>query len=144
MLMVHVGPLFSALQALQSAAPQPPTVAVAMHAGHGVDSHAQHAQHAQHASHAAAGQHAVHAAPEQAGGHGMHHRSTPGEPAWLAALEMCGYCELLTLNPPLSLSLHLVLPEHRPTFALALPDAPQPAPPRRSSGHPRAPPVLHS
>lgn len=135
MLMIHVGPLFSALQALQSAAPQPPTLAVAMHAGHGVDSHAQHAQHAQHASHAAS---------EQAGGHGMHHRSTPGEPAWLAALEMCGYCELLTLNPPLSLSLQLVLPEHRPTFALPLPDAPQPAAPRRSSGHPRAPPVLHS
>jgi hypothetical protein len=74
----------------------------------------------------------------------MHHRSTPGEPAWLAALEMCGYCELLTLSPPLSLSQQLVLPEYQPTVILPLPEAPQPAAPRRSSGHPRAPPVLHS
>ena len=146
MLMIHVGPLFSALQALSAAEP-PPITAVAMHGGHGLDSHAQHAQHAQHAAHSSqtdAGQHAAHAASEPSGNHGMHHRSPPGAPAWLAALEMCGYCELLTLNPPLSLSLQLVLPEHQPTFALALPEAPQPAVPRRSSGHPRAPPVLHS
>src|SRR5690606_4896567 len=76
-------------------------------------------------------------------GHGMHHRATPGQPAWLAALEMCGYCELLTLNPPLSLPPQLLLPEHQPTFVLPLPETPQPAAPRRGDGHPRAPPVSH-
>ena len=139
MLMIHVGPLFSALQV--NAAAQPPAVAGIGHVGHDADVHLHHSAHAQHTSPSA---YASHASPEQSGGHGLHHRSTPGEPAWLAALELCGYCELLTLNPPLSLSLQLVLPEYQPIFILPLPDVPQPAAPRRSSGHPRAPPILHS
>lgn len=134
MLMIHAGPLFSALQAAASPQP-PPVVVVDSHPAHGHDPHVHHGHHGHYASHAVAD----HGAP-----HGMHHRSTPGEPAWLAALEMCGYCELLTLNPPLSLSLQLLLSEYRPTVVLPLPEAPRPPAPRRSSGHPRAPPLLHS
>jgi len=125
MLMIHVGPLISAAQALQAAS-EPPA---ALHQAHGHDPHAHHAP-------SAADEHA-------SAGHGMHHRATPGQPAWLAALEMCGYCELLTLNPPLSLPPQLLLPEHQPTFVLPLPETPQPAAPRRGDGHPRAPPVSH-
>lgn len=126
MLMIHVGPLFSALQA--AAAPTAPLAMVAPH-----DAHAHHDHHA----------HDALADAERHGGHGMHHRSLPGEPAWLAALEMCGYCELLTLNPPLNLAPQLVLPWYQPTFFLPLPETPHPAEPRRGSGHPRAPPLLH-
>src|SRR5690606_16412504 len=81
MLMIHVGPLFSALQA--AAAPTAPLAMVAPH-----DAHAHHDHNV----------HDVLADDERHGGDGMYHRSLPGEPAGLAAPEMCGYCELLTLN----------------------------------------------
>ena len=124
MLMIHAGPLYSAIQAAQSSA----LVAGALSVEH--DPHG----------------HSSHAAPvsTQSAAHGQHHQASPDQPAWLAALELCGYCELLTLNPPLSLAVQLVLPEHVPTFFLTLPKNPQPIALRRASGHPRAPPLPHS
>jgi hypothetical protein len=111
MLMIHVGPLFSALQLVQTPAPQI-----------GEQHHAEHSSSA----------------------HGSHHQASAGEPAWLAALELCGYCELLTVNPPLTLSVDLVLPRHEPGYFQPLPEQPLPTALRRGSGHPRAPPHFHS
>lgn len=110
MLMMHVGPLYSAFQL--GKAP--------MHAAHphngGSDS-------------------------ELAAPHDGHHREPSGQPHWLDALEMCGYCELLTLSPPLTLLPNWVVPQHRPAPAVSLPQAPA----RRFLvllGHPpRAPPI---
>ncbi|WP_226687556.1 DUF2946 domain-containing protein [Stutzerimonas stutzeri] len=107
MLMIHVGPLYSAVQAAQASA--------------------QHHHHAEHEPVA----------------HGHHGQARAGEPAWLAALELCGYCELLTVNPPLNLSVDLVLPRHAPAYFHPLPEQPQAPVLRRSSGHPRAPPHFH-
>lgn len=115
MLMIHVGPLYSALQVAQTAAPQ-------------MDVQHQHANHDAQAPSA----------------HAHHQQHTDQQPAWLSALEMCGYCELLTLNPPLTLSLDLALPRHEPQQFLALPDAPLVREPRRSSGYARAPPAFHA
>ena len=112
MLMIHVGPLSSAIQLVQA-----PAVHVSV----------QHAEHA-HASSA----------------HEHHQPDVSGEPAWLTALALCGYCELLTVNPPLTLKLDLVLPLHSPSSFQSLPQRPLASAPRRSSGYPRAPPVLHS
>ncbi len=122
MLMIHVGPLYSALQIAGRHAE--PSMA-AEHAGHG--GHSMHAQ-AGHDPNAS-----------------VHHRQARyGEPRWLAALELCGYCELLTLNPPLTLAVDLALPEHRPAHFEPLPVAPLVEAPRHSRGHPRAPPVFHA
>lgn len=107
MLMIHVGPLFSAVQL-----------------GEATESHAEHAQ--------------------SGSAHGHHQQGSAGEPAWLAALDLCGYCELLTVNPPLALSVDLVLPHHQPDHFQPLPEQPLPSVPRRSSGYPRAPPYFHS
>jgi len=118
MLMIHVGPLYSALQV------SPPESAVM-----GEHHHTAH-------------EHAEEGAPVKAV---AHHRALASDgPAWLTALELCGYCELLTLNPPLTLSVDLALPLHRPAYFHALPQAPLPSAERRSSGHPRAPPYLQS
>ncbi|MEB2327122.1 MAG: DUF2946 family protein [Pseudomonas sp.] len=118
MLMIHVGPLYSALQV----SPLEPAVMGEHH----------------HAAH----EHAEEGAPVKAV---AHHRALASDgPAWLTALELCGYCELLTLNPPLTLSVDLALPLHRPAYFHALPQAPLPSAERRSSGHPRAPPYLQS
>lgn len=113
MLMIHVGPLYSALQMAQA---QP---------------HAEHHQHAHHSTPASA--------------HAHHGKPSAGEPEWLAALEMCGYCELLTLNPPLILSLQLVLPRHQPQQAQPLPETPRRPTLRHGDSQPRAPPLyFHS
>ncbi len=109
MLMIHVGPLYSAVQAAQAAE---------------VSEHHHHAE-------------------QESSAHGHHGPARAGEPAWLTALELCGYCELLTVNPPLSLSVHLVLPRHEPGYIQSLPEQPLPPALRRSSGHPRAPPHFH-
>lgn len=114
MLMIHVGPLYSAIQATQMAAVP-------------MGEHHQHAGHEQSSS-----------------AHGHHKQASANEPAWLAALEMCGYCELLTLNPPLTLSLDLALPRHAPEHFLPLPDEPLLQALRRSSGYARAPPHFHA
>ena len=109
MLMIHVGPLYSALQLAQAA------------------SSGEHHQHAEH---------------EQASSaHGHHRSASQDAPDWLAALELCGYCELLTLSPPLTLSLELILPRHEPERFLALPAAPLLPIWRRSAGYARAPPA---
>ncbi len=113
MLMIHVGPLYSALQAAQA---QPLKVS-AVH---------MHMEKQGHAASAAA----------------QHHGEKAGGPVWLNALKFCGYCELLTLNPPLTLSLVLALPLLRPVFLQALPATPLLPIRHRSSGHPRAPPHL--
>lgn len=113
MLMIHVGPLFSAFQLSEASAASV--------------EHAEHAEHAQ---------------PRSA--HGHHQQGSTGEPAWLAALDLCGYCELLTVNPPLALSVDLVLPRHEPDHFQPLPEQPLTSAPRRSSGYPRAPPHFHS
>ena len=112
MLMIHVGPLYSALQ-------MAPATAIAS------DEHHQHAGHE--------------SAPTA---HGHHAQASTREPAWLAALELCGYCELLTLNPPLNLSLNLILPRHQAEQFLPLPDAPLLLALRHSGGHARAPPFI--
>lgn len=106
MLMIHVGPVYSALQMVQH---------------HDAD-------------------HEIGAAASE------HYGKPPGvESAWLSALEMCGYCELLTLNPPLTVSLYLVLPQHQPLQAQPLPETPLRPALRHSGSHPRAPPTpLHS
>ena len=83
MLMIHVGPLYSALQA---GAAQTPLAGEPVH------------------MHGHLGEQEPAAAP-------VHHGAGKAEgPAWLGALKFCGYCELLTLNPPLTLSLVLALP----------------------------------
>lgn len=114
MLMIHVGPLYSALQTTQAAATS-------------MDVHEHHAGH----------EHSPSA-------HSHHKQPTAEQPAWLTALEMCGYCELLTLNPPLTLSLDLALPRHEPEHFQPLPATPLTRTPRRSSGYARAPPPFHT
>lgn len=107
MLMIHVGPLYSALQMAQATAAPPHA-----HADHGLASSAP-----------------------------THHRQTSAsEPAWLAALDLCGYCELLTLNPPLSLSVELLLPRHESERLAPLPAAPLLQILRHAGSHARAPP----
>lgn len=129
MLMIHAGPLFSAVQALRAQSFVPGlTQAVDGHSHH-PNAHA----HGQAASRAPAASTVHH-----------HHRSkTSSEPAWVSGLTLCGYCELLTLNPPLTLSLDLALPWYAPTFFEPLPEKPLQPAFRRGSGHPRAPPLFH-
>lgn len=109
MLMIHVGPLYSALQLM------PPDASTAEHPP---------------------GMHA------QSGHHGQHIRGA--EPAWLTALDLCGYCELLTLSPPLVLVVIVAMPYYAPSYARLRSQQPLPPAPRRSDGHPRAPPGFHS
>lgn len=125
MLMIHVGPLYSALQSFQPA----PSLNTVSQAG-------EHAHPHDH--------HEIQAAQAEAGdsAHAHHPQRVGSQPAWLAALDLCGYCELLTLNPPVAVSVDLALPWYAPRHFLALPEQPLPQPARRSSGHPRAPPVF--
>lgn len=89
-----------------------------------------------------AGHELTHHVPPSAHGH---HSTAVESPDWLAALELCGYCELLTLNPPLILSLQLVLPRHQPQQAQPLPETPRRPTLRHGDSQPRAPPVhIHS
>ena len=117
MLMIHAGPLYSALQMAQASA--------------GLEEHDPHSGH-------------THVTDASSSHHG-HHQQSANQPEWLAALEMCGYCELLTLNPPLALSLHLVLSQHQPVPGQTLPETPLKQLLRHSGSHARAPPVpFHS
>ena len=110
MLMIHVGPLYSALQ---------------LSSQHPIAAHTEHGHHA-------------HSVPTTA-----HHHAqlSSAEPDWVAALKLCGYCDLLTLNPPLVLSLELVLPEYRPAQPPVFVDVLLQPLLRYYAGHPRAPPV---
>jgi len=109
MLMIHVGPLYSAVQAAQ-----PTPAIIGAHDGH------------------------AHL------GEPLHHSLSSDGPAWLSALKSCGYCDLLTLNPPLVLSVDLALPPHAPGYVQPLPQQPLRPALRRSGGYPRAPPYFHS
>lgn len=117
MLMIHVGPLYSALQSFQSA-----VIEMQAHQQHQADPHAGH--------------------DDAAAAHAHHAQASGNEPVWVAALDLCGYCELLTLSPPLTVSVEQALPWYATRHFLALPEQPLLQPLRRSSGHPRAPPVF--
>lgn len=109
MLMIHAGPLYSALQLT------PPIVALSTEHSH--DTHVQS---------------------------GHHQQARGAEPAWLTALNLCGYCELLTLSPPLVLAVMMLGAYYAPSFAPLRPPQPLPTAPRRGAGHPRAPPGFHN
>ena len=111
LLLIHVGPLYSAWQLAQTGTPQVHSQYVDTAAGE-LDSPA----------------------------HSAHHQAMAGQPRWLTALNMCGYCDLLTLSPPLTLFAALVLPRYRPAKAHPLPDMPMPPAWRHGTHHPRAPP----
>ena len=140
MLMIHVGPLISGTQALM--------LVDALSFGAATESavHHDHAALLAHdltqstASTSSDAEHAEHAVDYHAL---MGHQSAPdGVPQWLANLEMCGYCELLALSPPLTLVLVLALPVPPLVQWLAILPAPlQLQPAAHSLRHPRAPPV---
>lgn len=142
MLMIHVGPLMSGAQALSvsDAVSLDRVVASAMH--HHTHDHAAMLD-------PATAQPAVTASLEQqhmesaVDYHALmgHHRAPVGAPQWLANLEMCGYCDLLTVSPPLVFVLLLALPVLPPVQWLAvLPAPPKPLAAAHSLRHPRAPP----
>src|SRR5690554_3144072 len=108
MLMIHAGPLYSALR-LQAAAPA--------NAGHESTQHA----------------------PPTGTGHPSTAVASPG---WLAALELCGYCELLTLKPPLTLTPRLLLPVPQAQPVQPIPCAPRHPTRHQSPALARAPPAV--
>lgn len=126
MLMIHLGPLISGGQAL-----------LAEHSVAAVSVAEHHHQHDHDSS--LAGQ-----TPEAVDYHALmgHHSAPAGAPEWLAALEMCGYCDLLTVSPPFVLVLLLALPVLPVVQWLAiLPFYTKPLAATYSLRHPRAPPV---
>lgn len=139
MLMIHVGPLISATQALLLVEPvsmQANTASVTAHA---------HV----HAEQYVIEPNAIESIESRHAGHGVdyhalmgHHSASAGAPQWLANLEMCGYCDLLTISPPLILVLLWALPILPPVQWLTMLPAPQKClPPAYSIRHPRAPPL---
>ena len=131
MLMIHFGPLLSGWQALAAAHSSPPA--------HSLPAALHHADH-DHDHDSGAVEHAVHTVDYHAL---MGHHSVPvAAPEWLAALEMCGYCDLLTVSPALVLALLLALPVAPCLPCLAiLPSYTKPVAASYSLRHPRAPPV---
>lgn len=115
MLMIHVGPLYSASQ-LGVAQPAAAVSFAYPHHHHEAQGHSPAAHTTSHSDR---------------------------QPTWLASLELCGYCELLTLSPPLVLAFSPTLPYFAPSYARLIPQQPLPAMPRLTGGHARAPPVLH-
>ena len=149
MLMIHVGPLISGAQALiemdaavvhsasslhERATPAIMHLPLASNTEHHQPSNMPLAE-TVHAS-----EHAEHAVDYHAL---MGHQPAPaGTPQWLANLEMCGYCDLLTVSPPLLLALLLALPVVPPVqWLVVLPTPPRPLPAEHSLRHPRAPPI---
>lgn len=139
MLMIHIGPLISGAQALAQSDAQPlQSAAVAM----------QSQSHAHADNHAAeplpllsveASEHAEHGVDY----HAMmgHHSAPAGAPQWLVNLAMCGYCDLLTVSPPLILALLVYLSIVPPVLRFAvLPALPKPLAAAYQLSHPRAPP----
>lgn len=129
MLLIHLGPLLSGGQALAAAhsSPSAHSLPGALH-------------HADHDHDSGAVEHALHTVDY----HALmgHHSVLVGAPDWLAALEMCGYCDLLTVSPALVLALLLALPvvPCLPCLAI-LPSYTKPLAATYSRRHPRAPPV---
>ena len=149
MLMIHVGPLISGTQALiaidetavLTESPLYERIEPAiMHLP--LASNTEHHQYSNMlvAETVHASEHAEHAVDYHAL---MGHQPAAADtPQWLANLEMCGYCDLLTVSPPLVLLLLLALPVTPPVQWLAvLPAPPRPLPAVHSLRHPRAPPV---
>jgi len=139
MLMIHVGPLISGTQALLLI----DTLSLEATA----DSVVQHDQH----DHGALLAHdlalpstVAHADADAVDYHALmgHQKAPEGAPQWLANLEMCGYCDLLTISPPLVLAILQTLsvpPAMQWLAVLPVPLRLQPA--AHSLRHPRAPPV---
>ncbi len=135
MLMIHVGPLISGTQAL-----------VVNNHILSLESNVASSEHHQHApmSGEAVYSAKVDSADETVDYHALmgHHSAASGAPEWLTNLEMCGYCDLLTVSPPLVLVVLLALPVRPQVQWLAvLPTPPKPLPAAHSLRHPRAPPV---
>lgn len=86
-----------------------------------------------------AGHELTHHAPPSANGH---HSTAVDSPDWLAALELCGYCELLTLNPPLTLTPWRLLPVAQAQPVQPIPDAPWHPTRHQSPALARAPPAV--
>ncbi len=152
MLMIHVGPLISGAQALSSLDSdtdvteqhlyERATPAIALSS---LASDAVFAEHHQHATMLAddvvqASAHAEHTVDYHAL---MGHQPAPeGTPQWLANLEMCGYCHLLTLSPAVTLAVLLSLPVPPAMQWLAALPVPLRLPvAAHSLQHPRAPPI---
>lgn len=129
MLMIHVGPLISAAQAVSENAS---VTAVSLTA----HTHSSHSM--QHIHDAA--EHAAHGVDYHTL---MGHQSVPdGMPQWLVNLDICGYCDLLTISPPLLLTLStaLAVPSALPWMAV-LPAPVQLQSVAHSLSYSRAPPV---
>lgn len=149
MLMIHVGPLISGTQALSSLDSDTDLTALHLYeqatpatAFLPLASDTKHHQHtvmlvdeSTHSQAQAEKTNDYHAL--------MGHQPAPdGMPQWLTNLEMCGYCDLLTVSPPLVLALLLALPVVPPVQWLAvLPAPPRPLAAVHSQRHPRAPPI---
>lgn len=136
MLMIHIGPLISGAQALAN----PPAFSAAAHTQ---TAHHQSELHS-HVLTAELSKLAPVGVESSVDYHALmgHHAAPAGLPQWLVNLEMCGYCELLTISPPLLLTLLLLLPVVPcvPAFA-ALPQSPKYLAVARSLSLPRAPPA---
>lgn len=137
MLMIHLGPLISATQELllhEPASMQAGSAAVATDAQseqYGIELKVMASVESEYAAQAM-DHHAL-----------MGHHSVPaGAPQWLANLAMCGYCDLLTISPPLLLAVLLALAIVPLVHWLTvLPASPRLLRTANSSSRPRAPPV---
>lgn len=133
MLMIHVGPLISGTQAL-----------VLSHQAVSLESDSVVVEHHQHGSMLVGEVIGADTRADAVDYHALmgHHSAPSGAPEWLTNLEMCGYCDLLTVSPPLVLVVLLALPVRPQVQWLAvLPTPPMPLPAAHSLRHPRAPPV---
>ena len=133
MLMIHVGPLISGTQAL-----------VLSHHSASLESDSVVVEHHQHATMLVDEMIGADTHADAVDYHALmgHHSAPSGAPEWLTNLEMCGYCDLLTVSPPLVLVVLLALPVRPQVQWLAvLPTPPMPLPAAHSLRHPRAPPV---
>lgn len=121
MLMIHIGPLISAAQLYQQSIPSFEQLLANI----------EQSKHDQHNAHAAMQHHAMQG----------HHQPLAGVPDWVNQLAMCGYCELLTVSPPLTVAQINFLP-FIPTHPIIEWAAPMPyvAPALWSQAYPRAPP----
>ncbi|MFT0212505.1 DUF2946 domain-containing protein [Pseudomonas sp. F1_0610] len=120
MLMIHLGPLISSVQL-----------------------YSQH-QFQSFEAFVAAVEHAKHEMAESADHHAVmgHHTAAYGVPDWVNQLAMCGYCDLLTVNPPLTVAVfnHIPFIPSSPRVEWVS-ELPYVAPALWTTAYPRAPPV---